>query len=314
MEKFEGPGGRIRWSVAQRLEFIEFRLIWEGRINRVDIANRFGIAVQQASADLRLYEEIAPDNLAYDRLSRTFVPGATFKPRFVRDVADRPLLQLAAIGAGLVEAAETWFDKLPPLGVVPVPQRHVPTTIMRWILEAIRKGAAIEIHYQSIKRADAVRRTIVPHALGSDGDRWHARAWCPNDRIFKDFVLSRIAEVGPLSRSRIDPEADREWHDKVAFILAPNPGLSEGSRRSLSKEYDMVRGRLHFEVRVALAYYAMRRLNLDLPDLEPERQHLVLTNAAEVDAACKESLAATHALIEAGQHEKPVPANPARGA
>lgn len=314
MEKIDGPGGELRWSIEQRLEFIEFRLIWEGRINRSDIAKRFRVAVQQASTDLRLYEQIAPDNLAYDRLSRTFVPAATFKPRFLREFADRPLLQLAAIGAGLVDPAETWFEKLPSIGVAPVPQRHVPTIIIRWILEAIRKGSAIEIHYQSIKRPEAVRRTIVPHALGTDGDRWHVRAWCPTSLIFKDFVLSRIADVGPLSRSRIDPEADREWYDSVGFVLAPNPGLSEGSRRSISKEYDMVRGRLHFEVRVALAYYAMRRLNLDLAGLKPERQQLVLINASEVEAACKRSLEASLALIEAGRHEKPEPANPPRGA
>jgi hypothetical protein len=313
MKKDEAPPGKLRWNIEQRLEFIESRLIWEGRINRADIATRFRVKVQQASADLRRYEELAPDNLTYDRLSRTFVPAATFKPRFVREYADRPLLQLAAIGAKLVNPAETWFDKLPPLGVVPVPQRHVPTAIMRWILEAIRKGSAIEIHYQSIKRAEAVRRTIVPHALGSDGDRWHARAWCPTDRIFKDFVLSRIAEVGALTPSRIDPEADREWHDEIAFVLAPNPALSEGSRRSISKVYDMVRGRLHFEVRVALAYYAMRRLNLDLTGLKPERQQLVLTNAAEIDAACAQSRAASLALIAAGRHEKPEPNNPPRG-
>jgi len=28
------------------------------------------------------------------------------------------------------------------------------------------------------------------------GSGWHARAFCQNDRVFKDFLLSRIVEIG----------------------------------------------------------------------------------------------------------------------
>ena len=50
---------RMRWGVEKRLEFIEFRLFWEGGINRADIMERFGVSVPQASKDLSLYEEKA---------------------------------------------------------------------------------------------------------------------------------------------------------------------------------------------------------------------------------------------------------------
>jgi hypothetical protein len=303
MEKIEAPAEPSRWSIIQRLEFIESRLIWEGRINRSDIAKRFNVKVQQASADLGLYERLAPENMIYDRNERTFVPARTFVPRYVREVADRPLLQLAAIGAGLVNPAETWFDELPPIAVLSVPQRHVPTIVMRWILEAIRKNAAIEIDYQSVERPNVMRRTIVPHALGNDGDRWHARAWCPRDRIFKDFVLSRIAGVGALAPSRINPAADREWEDYVEVVLTPNPKLPEASRRSIAIEYDMVRARLRLPVRAALAYYMLRRFNYDLKDIPPARQQLTVANAPEVEAFCENSKAAMLAAVEAGEHE-----------
>ena len=46
----------MRWGVEKRLEFIEFRLFWEGGINRADIIERFGVSVPQASKDLSLYE------------------------------------------------------------------------------------------------------------------------------------------------------------------------------------------------------------------------------------------------------------------
>ena len=38
---------RMRWGVEKRLEFIEFRLYWEGGINRADITEQFGVSVPQ---------------------------------------------------------------------------------------------------------------------------------------------------------------------------------------------------------------------------------------------------------------------------
>ena len=32
----------LRWGVEQRLEFIEFRLFWEGHVNRSDLMDHSG--------------------------------------------------------------------------------------------------------------------------------------------------------------------------------------------------------------------------------------------------------------------------------
>jgi hypothetical protein len=42
----------LRWGVEQRLEFIEFRLFWEGHVNRIDVMQQFSVSVNQASSDL----------------------------------------------------------------------------------------------------------------------------------------------------------------------------------------------------------------------------------------------------------------------
>ena len=60
-------GDRVRWGIEQRLEFIEFRLFWEGAINRADIVDYFAVSVPQASKDLSLYQERAPGNMEYDK-------------------------------------------------------------------------------------------------------------------------------------------------------------------------------------------------------------------------------------------------------
>jgi hypothetical protein len=34
----------LKWGVERRLEFIEFRLFWEGGVNRSDIIDMFGVS------------------------------------------------------------------------------------------------------------------------------------------------------------------------------------------------------------------------------------------------------------------------------
>ncbi len=63
----------LKWGVERRLEFIEFRLFWEGSINRADLVEVFGVSVPQASKDLTLYQERAPGNMEYDTRAKRYV-------------------------------------------------------------------------------------------------------------------------------------------------------------------------------------------------------------------------------------------------
>lgn len=291
--------GRVRWSAARRLEFIEFRLLWKGRVNRSDIAEAFGVSVQQASADLGLYEQTAPANIVYDRTAKTFVTAPTFQPSQLRDYADRYLLQLAAIENGWIEKDDTWFDELPAVGVVPIPPRRVPTSLIAWILRAIREKAELDIEYQSMSKPAAGAHTIAPHALGFDGVRWHVRAWCKAHNDFRDFVLSRIHSALNLRRATVDSKLDYEWHERVQLVIAPNPDLAQPVRRAIAHEYQMVGGRLKIEARVALAFYFIRQFNLDLDGLPPERRQIVLLNRDEVSAARERTVATAREALGA---------------
>jgi hypothetical protein len=73
----------MRWGLEQRLEFVDFRLYWEGGINRSDITDRFGVSTPQASKDLTLYATKAPGNLSYDKSAKKYVAADTFKPVFI---------------------------------------------------------------------------------------------------------------------------------------------------------------------------------------------------------------------------------------
>src|SRR5205085_4007478 len=103
----------MRWGVEKRLEFIEFRLFWEGGINRADIMDRFGVSVPQASKDLSLYEEKAPGNLVYDKKQKRYLAARGFKPVFLKPEADRYLTQLWSVSDRVVAPEETWIAEMP---------------------------------------------------------------------------------------------------------------------------------------------------------------------------------------------------------
>jgi hypothetical protein len=87
----------IRWGVEQRLEFIEFRLFWEGRVNRSDIIEVFGVSVPQGSKDLALYQEHAPGNVEYHKSAKRYATKG-FEPRFLRPDPNTYLSRLRSAG------------------------------------------------------------------------------------------------------------------------------------------------------------------------------------------------------------------------
>ncbi|WP_372089401.1 WYL domain-containing protein [Tistrella mobilis] len=284
----------MRWGVEKRLEFIEFRLFWEGGINRADIMDQFGVSVPQASKDLTLYEVKAPGNLAYDKSAKRYLAAENFKPVFLNPDAGAYLAQLRAGGLSGDGLEENWLSAVPSFDTMPIPYRRVTVGVLRKILATIRANRAVEIKYQSMsdRRPHPEWRWITPHALGNDGLRWHVRAFCHIDRKFKDFILSRCLEI----RGDADPEAapldDHFWQEKFSVTLVPNPKLSDPQQDVVAQDYEMHEGKVVVAVRMALLYYFLKRLRLDVADAldRPQEAPVIVSNRAEFDAALKEAM------------------------
>lgn len=277
------------WTQNQRFEFMEWKLYWEGALNRSDLEEMFQISTPQASIDLRRYRELAGDNIAYDATEKTFKPTGNIKPSFLRVSADRLLLQLRALLTGALPRREVWFRDLPTIDMAPDIVRHVDPDCLRTILAAIRSKHSIEVRYQSLTNSRT--REIAPHALAFDGYRWHVRAWACDRDDFRDFVLTRIDQIKPGSPADFDPEDDLEWNTIVSLDLRPHPGLTEEQALAIERDYAMVDGRRIIEVRLSMAYYFIMRMNLDLADLPPARAQICLHNIKTV----QENIAASRA-------------------
>jgi hypothetical protein len=268
----------IGWGVTQRFEFIEWRAYWDGKLNRGDLEREFNISTPQASIDLRNYREAAPGNIEYNSTEKSFVATDNFRPMFLSLSPERYLLQLHSIKTGGIWQSETWFDHLPPVDVLPAPTRGPEAYTLRAVIKAIRMAGQMEINYQSLTSTRV--RAICPHSLAHDGHRWHVRAWAPEHAEFRDYVLGRILSFSNPKPCDSEPPDDIEWHSITDLVLVPHPKLKADQKAAVERDYRMESGWRVITLRLALAFYFIRRHNLDLRggEIPPERSQIYLKN------------------------------------
>jgi hypothetical protein len=275
-------GRDIRWGIEQRLEFIEFRLFWEGGINRSALKEQFGISIPQASTDLRRYSEQAPGNLVYDKSLKRYFASATFKPKFFVPDSDQYLSRLRSASDQRIAHADAWFSQLPAAESMPLPHRRVEVEVLRKLLDSIRRGRSLKVLYQSMnpRRPEALWRWISPHAFANDGLRWHVRAFCHLEHKFKDFLLPRCLDAGEEGRAEASSDADRNWLEFFDVILVPNSKLSRNQQNVVAQDYCMEGGKVSIPVRKSFLYYFQKRLRLDVAHIldNPRESPVVVRN------------------------------------
>jgi hypothetical protein len=278
-------GGRPRpWGQDRRLEFIEFRLLWDGKINRGEVAEYFNISFQQASADFARYLVLAEDNMEYDRSDKVYRATAQFKPLFIAPDTQTYLNELSGLANGTISPSLSFVGARPPCDIVTLPVRRVRTEILVPLLWAIRDGTEIEMLYQSMRSPCPTRQWIAPHSLAFDGTRWHARAWCHRTSTFRDFVLTRFQQIYDRRPRSMNPHDDTDWHTFVVIEIVPNPSLTTSQRDSVVTDFGMQNGRLDKTIRRALVSYFVRHLGLDTGH---EPQPIIWANRADFDPASR---------------------------
>jgi hypothetical protein len=273
------------WGQQQRLEFIEFRLFWEGRLNRSDLIEYFGISRPQASLDVARYIGLAPDNIIYDKTQKAYLPSRGFRPAIA---SPQPAAYLDLLVSPSRPQAN-FVGWMPPLGLLKYPHRQVKTSVLRQVLLAIREHSMIRVDYQSMTRQGPTEREISPHAIAYDGFRWHTRAYCHERKSFRDFVFGRILKVHSASPSSADHRQDEGWTTTLDLVLAPHHGLSAGQKNAVSLDYGMKKNRLVVRTRRALAFYVLRQLGLDKTTGGPRSQQVVLLNRDEIEPLISET-------------------------
>ena len=278
---------QLRWGVRRRLEFIDFRLFWDGRFNRKDMADTFGISAQQASLDIKQYEKVAPSNLYYDGVEKAYRRSEKFSPAFIGASIDRYLLQLVAIESQWIRQEDTWFGAFPTVELVTLANPPTDSAILLRVLQALRNKLEIDVEYDSLTGSVRPSRTIAPHALFHSNGHWYIRAWSREQNDFRNYKLNRIRNVADSRSARIDPTLDFEWVHEINLVILPNPELPRERQEAIATEYGMEDGSLTRSCRLSLSFYLMSHYNLDIEPgvLIPEKQQIVLQNREEVSQA-----------------------------
>jgi hypothetical protein len=280
LEKKEENSRPRPWGQDRRLEFIEFRLLWDGKINRGEVAEYFNVSIQQASLDFARYMVLAKDNMEYDRREKVYRATKQFTPLFIAPDTQTYLNELSGLATGTISPSFSFMRARPPCDVVTLPVRRVRTEVLLPILWAMRDGTEIDITYQSMRSPDPTRQWIAPHSLAFDGTRWHARAWCHRSSLFRDFVLTRFQEIHGRRAGRVNLQEDLEWQTFFVVEIEPNPNLTITQRESVSNDFGMADGRLSKTIRRALVSYFVRHLRIDEAQ---EAQPIVWANRSQFE-------------------------------
>jgi len=258
------------WAAQERLRFIERSLWWRGQVKRKDLREIFGISLAQASSDLQRYFETNPTAARYDLKGKTYrgEPGMACVYH-TPQLEDALALFLPGHGDAVVgrPAATNPFGHRPEARVtgVALPVRRATPPVERAAFHAVWAKLRLRIDYGSLSgRRESGSRHIVPHAFAHDGYRWHLRAWCEENRDYRDFVLSRIrATEWPREEAPPNLPGDLDWETFDELVLCPNPELSEAQRESIAWDFGMADGLLRLRVRRAMRNYTL--MNLRMP-------------------------------------------------
>ena len=283
---------KLKAGVERRLAFIDFRLYWEGRINRSEICEHFGVSIPQASTDLSLFQKESPDSIEYDRNEKTYKAKTSYNPRFIRPNSETYLNELHSIHMNLVSEDNSFIKNVPAFDFVPRPSRSIEPVTLFKIANAINDKRSLQITYQSMTSDNPSRREIYPHALANDGSRWHVRAFCGLRNSFRDFVFAHILEIEDGVLHETSPSDDHQWNAFVNVKLAPRNDLSTSQRATLELEYDMINGCAEVRVRHALLHYFLLTQRLSYikneNKIENSNFYLILKNEPEIIGVCQE--------------------------
>ena len=248
-----GKKTSLPWSRRQRLQYLEALAYWRGCFRRSDLLERFDIGMQRISDDIRDYLGLNPDALRYDRNEKLYRAAPDMKPIF----AGIELEEAFDLLGERPPESGPWFDR------VKFPTRHMNPKVLQMVFRAVAGKRSIRIKYASLNSATFRWRWITPHAFANDGYRWHVRAFCHEERSYKDFVIGRIFATGELGQPAATAQGDREWVEIIRIHLVAQGGVSHSELRALQLDFGMREREFEVPIRTALGLYILAQLGLD---------------------------------------------------
>ena len=280
---------REKFEVLLRFKAIELIAYWEGRLITSQLMRHFGISRQQASKDIKQYQErYNSQSLEYSPDIKGYRPTKTFKPK----LTNGHINEYMDLMSGLVsQSVPITLIQDPHIASVHMPDRAVKPEVVRELIQACRANQALSIEYSSMNNPTPHERVISPHTLIYSGFRWHVRAYCHERHEYRDFVVSRISQIFLLDQSiYISNGEDTLWHEEIELNIIPNQNLNDQQQLLVAKDFVMTKGILKMKVKKALIHYTLQRYQVAINESEkqlPKQYHLQLEGALAIEESYK---------------------------
>lgn len=250
----------LKHAQRERLMFLDRCLTWRGIANRRDLMLRFGISAAQAALDFRLYLKCASGTPpSYDPVRKTYVAAEDHEPLAPSSLASSFDTVVSSDEKGSA--------------VLPRPERHVDSTIIARLYQAIKAERAIYIQYTSMTSGADDGQWIAPTRFTSDGESVHVRAFSFKHGEYRNYLPVRVG-LNSTFRTRMISEPlpwDLEWHTRARIWLRPRNGLTKEQAAAVRREYGFEGNLLCVETRQALEFYLDRRWGIGTPGSRLER-------------------------------------------
>lgn len=266
-------------SQRSRLEFIEFLARFKGAFSRIELMNHLGVAGAAATRDIKVYRDLAPDNLVLNSSTKKYqIVEKTFSPVFRIDGVSaisrlRKYRNLEILGL-------SHFD-----GVVAPSRFFVPETeFISKLTRAMSLEKKLNVEYNSLSSGKS-NKVIFPLAIFDGGVDWYLRAYDVEKKRHFDMKMSRFSSAyvaDPESKAAEIRSADSQWNRMVSLEISPHPNRTNvANPDSVIHEYKMKNGYLKVTLRAAVAGYWLKHWNVDCTeksDLKGYEYQLCLRN------------------------------------
>jgi len=248
-----------------RLEYIESKLFWEGRVHRKDLVRDLGISEPQATLDLKAYREAYPNNIQYTG-GRYYIPTINFMPKLITPNPHEYLQSTQSIEPAL------------PVCRVSIFNERLDVDVVRDVVRAMRDKAKLHIEYQG--DFCSFGQVVVPLLFVFDGMRWNVRAFCceTGHSGFEMLSLSRISETENTGTFEDEIPKDKRWENIIEVVLAPNTRLFSARAATICEEFGIVEKKTVFVRESVLPFFLLANRLYPLDN----KGSLIVENADEI--------------------------------
>jgi len=276
---------KAKLELTQRYWLIELLAWWEGRVCTSHLIKHMALGRGQAQADLASYQKLYPQQLQLDASIKGFRPTADFCCQLISGDVVEYLNWLSLSQQTYLEISSDRDSSQWPFYALTLPARSIEPSLIRILVQAMRKQLRVDLAYLSLTNPTAEGRIIAPHHFVRTGLRWHVRGYDEKHRQYRDFVLSRFrGDAELLDKSEFGAAQDPGWQTQLEIQLTPDPRLSTAQQQVIAEDYRLTDGMLRLPTRACLAQYLLQEMQVSLKPEQhsPESQQLVLHNHAEL--------------------------------